>query len=501
MARLPQPGGDDGVWGNILNEYLEVSLNSDGTLQPGALTQAGAIRTGYNAGGDLSGTYPNPSVSSIKGVSISGTASDGQVLTATSASEATWQDIIGDTTYIGNTPVTYVELRPVQAALIGNAYGFGSIPSYNTTSGEVPTDGIPIATTIYGEASGALTVDGYSVQTGDRIAVWDNNYYATTDTAGIYIVTDPGSVSDTFLLTRSDDTFADGSTGNIFWSAPVANSAMYGTGLSIRCTPATDFTHVAVLALTMASGFSNGNGSAPYPYSYAEGQGFAGDQYAHAEGSGTAAYMAHAEGSSNAGGSFSHSESGSSAGGDFSHSEGGSNAQGLYSHAETQSTASADYSHSEGFANAYTYGQTAHSSGTLYANYAQHSSVTGSYYTYDGSTVTLTPSYGNPTLVFPGWNMTAIIKARVVGRRTDASGTVSSWEIDGVIDGDGVSTYRWVSGSAPTPTLIAQDPAAAEWATAISLDSSNKSLSVTATGVDGMEILWLVVIDLYEVTV
>jgi Right handed beta helix region len=32
MTRLPQPGGDDDTWGDILNAYLEVSLNSDGTL-------------------------------------------------------------------------------------------------------------------------------------------------------------------------------------------------------------------------------------------------------------------------------------------------------------------------------------------------------------------------------------------------------------------------------------------------------------------------------------
>lgn len=33
MARLPQPGGDDGTWGDILNEFLNVSHNADGTLK------------------------------------------------------------------------------------------------------------------------------------------------------------------------------------------------------------------------------------------------------------------------------------------------------------------------------------------------------------------------------------------------------------------------------------------------------------------------------------
>jgi hypothetical protein len=33
MTRLPLPGQDDGTWGNILNDFLAVAHNSDGTLQ------------------------------------------------------------------------------------------------------------------------------------------------------------------------------------------------------------------------------------------------------------------------------------------------------------------------------------------------------------------------------------------------------------------------------------------------------------------------------------
>ena len=32
MARLPQPGGDDGNWGNILNTFLQVAHTSDGNI-------------------------------------------------------------------------------------------------------------------------------------------------------------------------------------------------------------------------------------------------------------------------------------------------------------------------------------------------------------------------------------------------------------------------------------------------------------------------------------
>jgi hypothetical protein len=40
--RLPIPGSDDGNWGDILNAFLSVSLSSDGTLVPSAVTAAGA---------------------------------------------------------------------------------------------------------------------------------------------------------------------------------------------------------------------------------------------------------------------------------------------------------------------------------------------------------------------------------------------------------------------------------------------------------------------------
>jgi hypothetical protein len=43
MSRLPTPGADDNIWGNLLNDYLSVEHNTDGSLKKSsAITQAQA---------------------------------------------------------------------------------------------------------------------------------------------------------------------------------------------------------------------------------------------------------------------------------------------------------------------------------------------------------------------------------------------------------------------------------------------------------------------------
>ena len=45
MARLPVPGSDNGTWGDILNAYLSVEHNADGTLKTVPLTKGGTGAT------------------------------------------------------------------------------------------------------------------------------------------------------------------------------------------------------------------------------------------------------------------------------------------------------------------------------------------------------------------------------------------------------------------------------------------------------------------------
>ena len=137
MAQLPNPGGDDGTWGNMLNEFLEVAHNADGTLDSTAVGNAlpspiptadlgsgtasssnflrgdgtWAVPSGSSDAtsstpglvrldGDLGGSATTPRVESIQGVGISGTPSSGQSLVASSSSAAKW----------ANAPVAWVNV-------------------------------------------------------------------------------------------------------------------------------------------------------------------------------------------------------------------------------------------------------------------------------------------------------------------------------------------------------------------------------------------------------
>ena len=56
MARLPQPGQDHGTWGSILNDYLAVSHETDGSIKPSAIT--GVMQGATGPVGPMGATGP-----------------------------------------------------------------------------------------------------------------------------------------------------------------------------------------------------------------------------------------------------------------------------------------------------------------------------------------------------------------------------------------------------------------------------------------------------------
>lgn len=98
MARLPIPGQDRGTWGNMLNEYLEVSHSSDGSLKDGVV-QASTI----------SGTLPQSKVANLttdlaakaNAASLSAVATTGSY--ADLSNKPTLTSLGGDTRYYQKT--------------------------------------------------------------------------------------------------------------------------------------------------------------------------------------------------------------------------------------------------------------------------------------------------------------------------------------------------------------------------------------------------------------
>ncbi|HEX6462013.1 MAG TPA: hypothetical protein VFZ58_01935 [Candidatus Saccharimonadales bacterium] len=71
MARLPQPGADTNVWGDILNDYLTVSLNSDGTVKANAVS-ASALQDNSVSGSKLQDSSVTNDKLSTSNVPVSG---------------------------------------------------------------------------------------------------------------------------------------------------------------------------------------------------------------------------------------------------------------------------------------------------------------------------------------------------------------------------------------------------------------------------------------------
>lgn len=109
MARLPQPGSDQGQWGTILNDFLSQAHEPDGTLKSGVVTK------------DVLGPTPG---------------ADGQVLTLDSSKTTgiDWQTPSG-----GSAPVTSVAGKTGVVTLVKGDVGLGNVDNTSDATKPVST--------------------------------------------------------------------------------------------------------------------------------------------------------------------------------------------------------------------------------------------------------------------------------------------------------------------------------------------------------------------------
>ncbi len=224
MTRLPVPGQDDGTWGDILNSYLLVEHNPDGSQKTldvakggtgatdaaNALTNLGAAaasdltdhesatttvhgiadtaaletQTGAQARVDAhastaTGAHPATAISFTPGGSVSGV----NVQSAISQVDSASVHLTGNQTVAGNKTFTgAVMLAADPTAGLGAA-----TKQYvdNVATGLDPKASVRAATTANITLSGAQTVDGVALVAGDRVLAKDQT---TASQNGIYVV-------------------------------------------------------------------------------------------------------------------------------------------------------------------------------------------------------------------------------------------------------------------------------------------------------------------------
>lgn len=107
MARLPNPGGDDGTWGNVLNDFLAQAHNDDGSLKPISYTSLTNKPTIPATAADIGAVSTTNLDAATAGLIADNTSSTAGALNTTYASSAYVNDKLGGMTLVQITQADY----------------------------------------------------------------------------------------------------------------------------------------------------------------------------------------------------------------------------------------------------------------------------------------------------------------------------------------------------------------------------------------------------------
>lgn len=149
MARLPQPGGDDGNWGTILNDYLSQSHKIDGTLKDDSVTSSAIQNNAVTNAKVLDGSLVKEKLSAnvqsslAKAETAIQTIADGTITSVKLADDAVTTAKLAPTvrsqlTNLATDPnASYASVRLEQDQWV--PLGYRARPPYNSTGNAVPT--------------------------------------------------------------------------------------------------------------------------------------------------------------------------------------------------------------------------------------------------------------------------------------------------------------------------------------------------------------------------
>lgn len=205
MPRLPQPGGDKGTWGNVLNEFLSVEHNSDGSLKAGGslgsraplnnptFTGAVTVPTPSNATDAVTKAYVDGLVSA--GAPDASTSTKGIVqLTGDLGGTATTPTVPGlankENTITAGTTAQYFRGDKSWQTLNAAAVGLGNVDNVSAASlrdrsthtGTQPISTVTgLQTALDGKVDEVTTVNGQPLSSNITLDPDDLNDAGTTN--------------------------------------------------------------------------------------------------------------------------------------------------------------------------------------------------------------------------------------------------------------------------------------------------------------------------------